>query len=125
MKIFKAIFILLCVTILFGCTTSVTSQNVYKKVQNKSIKPMIIDVRTEGEFKAGHVPGAVNLSLTSLIGRTDEINVKPNDPIIVYCEHGPRASLAGVILKWSGFDNIQHLEGDMSGWREQRLPVEK
>ena len=45
--------------------------------------------------------------------------------MIVYCERGIRAGIAADVLKEAGFSRIEHLEGDMSGWRERGLPIER
>jgi rhodanese-related sulfurtransferase len=81
---------------------------------------VLIDVRTPEEFAAGHVPGAVNLPHTEIADRLDEI---PSREVIVYCQSGKRAGLAGDVLLEAGFE-VGHLEGDMLGWRQAGLPIE-
>jgi 3-mercaptopyruvate sulfurtransferase SseA len=44
---------------------------------------VILDVRDSGSFSKGHIPGAINIPLTDLPNRTDELD--PNDWIITYC----------------------------------------
>ena len=43
---------------------------------------------------------------------------------MVYCERGTRAAEAAEVLRSAGFA-VRHLTGDMGGWREQGLPVER
>ncbi|QPG06220.1 rhodanese-like domain-containing protein [Salinimonas marina] len=45
--------------------------------------------------------------------------------MIIYCRSGRRAKLAIETLKARSFDNVSHLEGDMMGWHDAGLPVEK
>ena len=45
--------------------------------------------------------------------------------IVVYCERGGRAAQATDLLLSAGFRNLSHLEGDMSGWRADDLPIER
>jgi len=87
--------------------------------------PVIVDVRTQGEFESGHVPGALHVPFYSLWSRHEELNRKPDEPITLYCEHGPRAWLGKFALWTSGFENIGYLAGHMSGWKERGLPMEK
>ncbi len=61
-----------------------------------------------------------------LPSRIDEVrNLGKKDKIIVYCERGVRANIAEETLKKAGFTEVLHLEGDMSGWRDGGLEVEK
>ncbi len=88
--------------------------------------PAVVDVRTGFEFNKGHLPGAVNISLLVLPFHLTTIPVKgKDDPVVVYCSHGPRAGLAGFILRLAGFKDVLHLRGDMTGWESGGLLVEK
>src|SRR5580765_2076069 len=62
----------------------------------------ILDVRSEGEFVAGHVPGAVNIPFTKVLSRKDDVPGTDGDELILYCGHGPRAYLAAATLRHSG-----------------------
>jgi rhodanese-related sulfurtransferase len=84
--------------------------------------PLLLDVRSAEEFAAGHVPGAVNVSHEQVAARIGELG--PAREVVVYCERGPRAAKAAAALSGAGFA-VKHLAGDMSGWREQGLPVER
>jgi rhodanese-related sulfurtransferase len=85
---------------------------------------LILDVRSEAEFTRGHVPGAVNLSHDRLAAQLDELDAAKDQPIVVYCESGRRASLAADVLLEAGFTDIRHLTGDMSDWRSKERPTE-
>ena len=86
--------------------------------------PAVLDVRSAGEFAAGHVPGAVNLPFTSVLTGLNPPE-KRSRPIVVYCGHGPRAWLAGAALRWRGYREISYLEGHMAAWRQAGLPEER
>lgn len=88
--------------------------------------PLLLDVRTPGEYAAGHVPGAVNIPYDEIEDRLGEIESRvPRDgEIVLYCKSGTRAGWAGSTLEENGFTRLRHLTGDMSGWNEAGLPVE-
>ena len=86
--------------------------------------PAILDVRTSSEFAAGHVPGAVNVPFTEIGARRSEIPAGPDDELIVYCGHGPRAWIAGGRLGRRGYRRLVYLRGHWAAWRRAGLPVE-
>jgi len=89
---------------------------------------LILDVRSAEEFAEGHVPNAINISHEEVPAKLLQIKTMSNNqqiPIIVYCRSGHRAGLALNTLHENGFTNIIHLEGDMNGWQQDKLPVEK
>jgi phage shock protein E len=85
---------------------------------------LVLDVRTQDEFESGHVPGAVNIPHDELEVRVSEIDGYRDESVVVYCERGGRAGLAASVLLDAGFADVDHLEGDMSGWRARGLPSE-
>src|SRR5688572_2635552 len=87
--------------------------------------PLVVNVRSEREYQEGHVPGAVHVSFLATFGETGELHAPKDKPVVVYCEHGPRAWVASLGLGRHGFSNVLLLEGHMSAWREAGLPVEK
>jgi rhodanese-related sulfurtransferase len=84
--------------------------------------PPIVDVRSRGEFETSHVPGAVHVPFYSLLSQGDRI--PEGQPIVVYCEHGPRAGIARAQL-WLTIDRpVLFLEGHMTAWKRDGLPVD-
>jgi len=74
----------------------------------------LLDVRDAGEFEAGHVPGAVNVPLSELRERLDEI---PREKEVwVYCEVGQRAYYATRVLLQCGA-KVRNLSGGMLTWQ--------
>jgi rhodanese-related sulfurtransferase len=84
--------------------------------------PLILDVRSPGEYASGHVPGALNIPHGELAARLGELGGEPAREMVVYCERGGRARAAEETLRRSGFRRVRHLEGDMQAWRQRRLP---
>lgn len=87
--------------------------------------PVVLDVRTRGEYERGHVPGAIHIPFLSVTGREDEIPGPRDEPVVVYCERGPRAGIARSALRWAGFTDVRYLEGHMKDWRQRGFPVER
>ena len=63
---------------------------------------MIIDVRSQGEFKSGHIKGAVNIPLPEIAGSLSKI--PKNEVVITCCASGMRSGSAKGILKTKGYD---------------------
>lgn len=66
----------------------------------------IIDVRTPGEFKTGHIQGSINIPLQSLAGSLSKI--KKDKPVITCCASGMRSASAKNILKSAGFTKVHN-----------------
>jgi len=84
----------------------------------------IVDVRSSDEYKSGHISGAISIPYWSVFTRHSNIPSAHDEPIIIYCEHGPRAKLAKLALKIVGFEKVVYLEGHMTSWKKANLPVE-
>jgi rhodanese-related sulfurtransferase len=87
--------------------------------------PILLDVRSQEEFARGHVPHAVPFPFLQARDRAIPVPASTDDEIVLYCEHGPRAWIAGASLRRRGFARIRYLKGHMSGWRKRGLPQER
>ena len=85
----------------------------------------ILDVRSHGEFAAGHVPGAVNIPFGSVFSRLGDVPGTAGDELILYCGHGPRAYIAATALRQGGRRRIVYLSGHWAGWQSAGLRVER
>ena len=86
--------------------------------------PVIVDVRTQREYESGHVPGALHVPFWAAWTRAAQIPAPREGPIVVYCEHGPRAGIAKAAFRFSGFERVLYLEGHMSRWKKLGLRQE-
>ncbi|MFP4364423.1 MAG: rhodanese-like domain-containing protein [Spirochaetia bacterium] len=68
---------------------------------------VIIDVRTQEEYNAGHVPGALLIPYTEITSSTDEFSSA--DKIILYCRSGRRAGIAQDALEEIGDWEVYNL----------------
>ena len=88
---------------------------VYRQVPLTKVRELvesnacIIDVREPGEFSAGHLLNAVNIPLSQLRQRMDEI---PKDrPVYLHCRSSQRSYNAIMALQHCGFDNVSNIAG--------------
>jgi rhodanese-related sulfurtransferase len=90
---------------------------IYRAHAHKLVKEegaTLLDVRTPGEFAAGHVQGARNIPLQQLAARVEELGSQQK-PVVVYCRSGNRSRSAMRVLVSQGFSAVYDL-GPMSAW---------
>jgi len=81
----------------------------------------LIDVRTEGEYRSGHLPGAKLIPVQEISDRLAEID--KHKPVLLYCRTGHRSGIALRILQNSGFTQARHIAGGINAWRSAGLSV--
>lgn len=86
--------------------------------------PVILDVRSPGEFERGHVPGAINIAYSEVADRLGELEQARSGEVVVYCGSGRRAGMAQDLLREEGFTQLRDLEGHWNTWKASGLPVE-
>jgi rhodanese-related sulfurtransferase len=74
----------------------------------------LVDVRTQQEFDAGHVPGAVLIPYDQIATRAAELGAR-DTPIVLYCRTGRRTAIAAQALEGLGFTRVWDLQG-ISNW---------
>lgn len=84
---------------------------------------MILDVREQSEYDAGHVAGAVLIPTGEVAGRLSEIPTEGT--VIVMCRSGNRSSRITQFLREQGYTNVHNLEGGILDWEKAGLPVQK
>ena len=80
-------------------------------------KALILDVREPGEFKMGHLEGAVNIPLNLLWSRMNEL--PRGREILVYCAVGQRSYYASRALRLHGF-NARNISGGFRSYGHQK-----
>ncbi|MGN0733772.1 MAG: rhodanese-like domain-containing protein [Emergencia sp.] len=71
---------------------------------------VLLDVRTEEEYKAGHIESSLNIPLQRIENTPNRISDK-NTPLFVYCQSGSRSSRATSALKRMGYSNVTNIGG--------------
>jgi rhodanese-related sulfurtransferase len=74
--------------------------------------PLVVDVRTPGEFHGGAYPGAINIPLDELQSRLDELGSKDRE-ITLYCASGARSAYGQRMLMQLGYNKVQNGGGLM------------
>jgi hydroxyacylglutathione hydrolase len=95
-----------------------------KRIESNSA-PLIIDPRSETEFKRGHIPGAINAPVRKILLNRSQIPRDRNREMVIGCMHGQRAMIAKWLLGLYGYRNMALLEGWLEGWIKAGLPWEK
>jgi len=86
--------------------------------------PVIIDVRSDYEYRKGHIPGAIHMPFWQSFFLAGDLTAAKDRPVVVYCQHGPRAVIAKFALRWAGYTDVRYLDGHMNGWENAGLPLE-
>ncbi len=92
--------------------------------ENKeNIDFIILDVRTEPEYKSGHIENAENIDYY-LEGFKDELGeLDKNKTYLIYCASGNRSGRTLKIMDEMGFQKAYNVLGGIKGWKSKGLPV--
>jgi len=86
---------------------------------------IVLDVREDDEYKAGHVLNSTPIPLGKLKQRIGELEKYRDRPIVVVCRSGIRSANACVTLGKQGFAHAYNLAGGVNAWQKAKLPLEK
>jgi rhodanese-related sulfurtransferase len=97
----------------------------YLQMRTAGAPHLLVDVREEGEWAAGHVSGAVHLS-RGIIERDIEVKVPDKaTSMVLYCGGGYRSVLVAESLQKMGYENAVSLDGGWRALKDSGLPIEK
>jgi thioredoxin 1 len=119
--------LLFATLVLVGCSigqgaskTDLTPTEFSKQLKETE-NPIIMDVRTRGEFLEGHIQNAVNIDWNGANFDAQISKIDKSTPLFVYCLSGGRSSSAASHLREVGFKNVLELDGGMMAWRSAGL----
>jgi len=96
----------------------------YKAMLSGGQTPLLVDVREDREYAAGHAVGAVHIG-KGVIERDIEAKVPEHDtPMVLYCGGGFRSALAADTLQTMGYTNVISLDGGWRAIQASGLPIE-
>jgi rhodanese-related sulfurtransferase len=121
------------IAVLFATTLAITScgslsaaidlnpADFQAKAQEAGV--ILLDVRTAGEYSAGHIEGALNIDVE---GMTFEGEIKQLDKTktyAIYCQSGRRSRIAAEAMTKGGFTKLFNLDQGIGSWQSAGLPV--
>lgn len=86
---------------------------------------VVLDVRSDGEFKQGHIINAVNIPQKALEEQLSKLEKYRDRPIITACRNGQIALGVGNRLRKQGFEKVYNLAGGLMAWEGANLPLVK
>lgn len=118
--------LLLAVVVLTGCSTATNATNMEatefsQKVSESEV--ITLDVRTPGEFMAGHIAGAINIDVEGMQFETEIAKLDKSKTYAVYCQSGRRSGIAVETMGQAGFNSLFNLTNGIQGWQAQSLPL--
>lgn len=92
---------------------------------DKGAKFILVDVREDGEWANGHLPGAVHIG-KGVMERDVETKIPDTGAdIVLYCGGGYRSALAADNLQKMGYTKVTSMDGGVRGWTEAGFPIVK
>jgi rhodanese-related sulfurtransferase len=82
----------------------------------------VVDVRSTPEWKTGHLANSMHAPLGRLVAAMAD--KARSSPLILLCESGSRSAIGASLLAASGFTDVANLDGGITAWRRDGLPVE-
>ncbi len=110
---------------LSGCGSSDSTNLGAQEFQAKASEPgvVVLDVRTGGEYAAGHIANAINIDVEGMTFDGDIKNLDKDAKYAVYCQSGRRSVNAIKKLQDAGFTNLFNLKNGILDWQGAGLPV--
>lgn len=147
-RLWSSMFMLVAALVFTGCATTGTQSAVSGPLttqeivaQAKAVVPeltvaqaktnidkrsykVILDVREPNEFRAGHIPSAINIPRGLLEFQVSGKIPDKSTHLLVYCKTGGRGCLAGQTLQIMGYNQVTNMDGGWVGWEKAGYPVE-
>ncbi len=108
----------------FGRVPEVTPEELARSLASDR-PPQLLDVRTRREWLAGHIAGAVHVSVLDLPAHLPSLPLERARPVVAICLSAHRSIPAVRLLRDAGFTDVVQLAGGMQAWRRARLPETK
>ncbi len=138
MKLFLVAVTLSALFFIIGCATQeragrapvrmledVTPDEAYTIIKKNGNNPdfMLLDVRTEDEYRSGHLVDAVNIDFYSENFREKLDALDREDTYVIYCKSGGRSGQTLKMMEELGFRRVYNIIGGIQNWQRNNLPV--
>lgn len=106
-----------------GTTSKVGPDEFEKGITANNVQ--VLDVRTAGEFKTGHIKNALQADWTQNKQFVERVQFIDKDkPVYIYCLVGGRSAAAAEWMRNSGYKNVVELTGGINAWKAASKPLE-
>jgi rhodanese-related sulfurtransferase len=96
-----------------------TTDDVEARLQGPDFNGLLIDVREQDEYRAGHIPGALGIGRGVLEYHIADVEPDTEREIILYCRGGNRSALAADSLQQMGYTNVHSMTGGYRKWNTE------
>jgi rhodanese-related sulfurtransferase len=104
-------------------TTKIGPVEFEKQITSEPVQ--VLDVRTTGEFKTGHLKNALQADWNNQQQFTDRVQYIDKDkPVYIYCLAGGRSAAAATWMRNNGYKNVVELDGGINAWKRENRPLE-
>lgn len=101
----------------------VNADDFSRDINSKNVQ--VLDVRTAGEFKTGHIKNALQADWNNKEQFNERIKFVDKDkPVYVYCLAGGRSAAAADWMRKNGYTNVVELTGGINAWKKADKPLE-
>ena len=120
-KKFTILILVLCIMLITGaCGASdlgytQISQDEAKDIMDSGAEHIILDVRTQEEYDAGHIPNSILIPDYDIEEKAEEILTDKEATILVYCRSGNRSKSASSVLAELGYTDVREF-GGINDW---------
>ena len=94
-----------------------------RKMMNDGAPLVVVDVREQHEFEAGHLVGAVHIGKGVIARDVEKHDFADDARIVLYCGGGYRSAIAAKSLQDMGWTNVTSLWGGWRGILAEGLPI--
>ena len=121
---FAVVPILILLTACSGSAVKINNLNADSFVSEiKNPNVVVLDVRTAGEFAAGHIENAINIDVEGMSFDSEISKLDKSKEYAVYCHSGRRSGIATEKMAKVGFTKLSNLDGGILEWQAAGYPL--
>lgn len=94
------------------------------KLTEKDLRVKLLDVRSALEFSQVHIKDSINMPIDMISAKINELTQSKQD-YIVLCRTGNRSPMAADMLLQSGIHGVKVMQGGLTDWQKEKLPIIK